>query len=303
MYDMPLISVVISAYNYPELLKVTLESVLNQTHSNIEVLVIDDGSEIDLYPVIEMLSDQRIVYYKLEHTNANVARNYGIQKSRGEYIAMLDSDDRWLGYHLESCLSLLENAKADGLYGSLIVKDINIGQERAVFARPLNENESMVDYLLSTVYGAQTSTLFMKVETAQSLLWDVTLQRHQDYDYVIRYSKRFEFIVKKEPTAIYVTGLRKQRSIDFESCIKVIQANKADISPAVYHEYHLKMLRFAMSLNAPDTIIAHYKKEAAFFKEYVSYHQYLLLKQPKSVYEKFTCKLAYIFHILRIGVE
>ncbi|MDR1090124.1 MAG: glycosyltransferase family 2 protein, partial [Prevotella sp.] len=159
----------------------------------------DDGSEIVIYPVIENLNDNRISYNKLDHKNANIARNYGIEKSKGQYIAMLDADDLWLNNHISECLRILQHSDyVDGLYGSLILKDMNRDDERIVHVRALHEEESMIDYLLSTGYGAQTSTLFMTAESAQSVLWNPELNRHQDYDFVVRYSKRYNFIPKTE---------------------------------------------------------------------------------------------------------
>jgi glycosyltransferase involved in cell wall biosynthesis len=99
---------------------------------------VDDGSTIDSLPYIEQFDDPRIQYYKLEHKNANVARNYGINQSKGKYIAMLDSDDLWLENHLEDCINTLQKAGADGLYGSLILRNIN-GHEQVSHIRSLNE--------------------------------------------------------------------------------------------------------------------------------------------------------------------
>ncbi|MDR3047820.1 MAG: glycosyltransferase family 2 protein, partial [Bacteroidales bacterium] len=120
-----LISVVIPAYNKPEMLANTLQSVLRQTHKNLEIIVVDDGSEIDLLSIIEQFKDVRISYFKLKHKNANVARNYGIQQSKGQYVAMLDADDEWLENHLKNCLITIQKEKSDGLHGSLIIKEYN----------------------------------------------------------------------------------------------------------------------------------------------------------------------------------
>jgi glycosyltransferase involved in cell wall biosynthesis len=298
----PLISVIIPVYNNPEALKQTLHSVINQTCSNIEIWVMNDGSETEIYPVIEELDDKRIRYDKLKHTNANVARNYGIRKSHGEYIAMLDSDDLWLSHHLESCLSLLLKEQADGLYGSILLRNAVTKHEQTIMARSLNKNETMIDYLLTMGCGAQTSTLFMTKESAKTILWDIHLNRHQDYDFVIRYSKQFKFVAKKESTVIYVTG-NKQRHIDFESCIKVIKDNKEDIKPCIYYKYHLGKLKEALAQNALETVIAHYKREATFYKEYLSYSQFINIKYPKTRFENIKYKLEYLWHILKIRIE
>jgi glycosyltransferase involved in cell wall biosynthesis len=149
----PLISVVIPVYNRRESLVHTIESVISQTYTNIEILIVDDGSEINLKPAIEQFNDIRIIYTKLDHTNANVARNYGIKHSKGEYIAMLDADDIWLKNHLENCLSTIRVTNSDGLYGSLTVKNKIINNEKNVIARHLKKGESMIDYLLVSCHS------------------------------------------------------------------------------------------------------------------------------------------------------
>ena len=268
-YKTPLISIVIPVYNRPETLKATLLSVINQTYSEIEIIVIDDGSETEIYPIIEELKDSRIVYFRLNHANANVARNFGMKNSHGDFIAMLDSDDLWLENHLESCLNLLIKEQADGLYGSLFLRNAITNHKQKVVARPLMKNETMIDYLLSTGCGAQTSTLFMTKESAISILWDGNLNRHQDYDFVIRYSKRYKLIAKTDPTVLFTTGQNKQKTINFESCIKVINDNKADISPMIYYNYSLNMLRDALSHGASDKVVEHYKKETTFYRKFI----------------------------------
>lgn len=255
----PLVSVVIPAYNYPELLKITLESAIKQSFSNIEILVIDDGSEENLLSIINLLNDERIYYYKLDHKNANVARNFGISISKGQYIAMLDADDIWCKNHLEDCIYSIQNA--DGLYGSIIIKHENSEIENTFYVRNLYQDETMLDYLLNTGCGAQTSTLFLTRESAKKTTWNPDLYRHQDYDFLVRYAENFKLIPKINPTVYYIVR-NKKTHIDFYSCINFINANKQYINPRIYLDYHRNMYWLARKLNAPLEIINHYQKES-----------------------------------------
>ena len=82
MENQELISIIIPTYNANDtLLQYTLRSALRQTHQNIEIIVVDDGSGISPEPVIKQFNDDRISLYHLEHINANIARNHGILKS------------------------------------------------------------------------------------------------------------------------------------------------------------------------------------------------------------------------------
>lgn len=297
-----LISVVIPVYNQAGTIQNTLISVLNQTYTNLEVIIVDDGSEIDVESIVSEVVDDRVLYYKLEHRNANVARNYGINKSKGKYIAMLDADDIWMPRHLEDCLTMLEHSSADGLYGSLIVKNIVSGEERTVLASEPNPNESMVNYLLRTGYGAQTSTLFLSADSARNVLWNPELYKHQDYDFVVRYRKKYHFIVKTEPTVVYSLSI-KQHLGDLGSCIKFIKKNEFDIEPLVYNGYHLSMLLRVIKMRGEPGFIKHYRREATYYKEYLPYIQYIHISKPTNNYELFICKLKYLYYIFKLNVE
>lgn len=94
-----LVSVIIPTYNRAQLLPEAIESVQVQTHTNLEIIVVDDCSSDNTEEVVRelMKDDSRIKYYRLSKKgNANVARNYGVEKSRGEYLSFLDSDDVYM---------------------------------------------------------------------------------------------------------------------------------------------------------------------------------------------------------------
>lgn len=107
--DPVLVSVVIPAYNAAEYVAQTLDSVLAQTFSHYEIIVVNDGSP-DTPQLEKALAPyfHRIRYIKQENQGPSGARNRGILESRGKYVAFLDSDDHWLPCHLEAQLQLLE---------------------------------------------------------------------------------------------------------------------------------------------------------------------------------------------------
>lgn len=103
----PRVSVVIPTYNSAATVKEAIESVLAQTYSNFEVVVIDDGST-DETPSVMRQFGARIRSFRQENQGVSAARNTGIQRSRGEYVAFLDSDDLWLPEKLAEQISWLE---------------------------------------------------------------------------------------------------------------------------------------------------------------------------------------------------
>ena len=297
--DTSLVSVVIPSYNSVGLRR-TLESVCKQSHTRWEAICVDDGSDMELLPIIRALGDPRIFYYRLtEHTNANVARNYGILHSQGAYVAMLDSDDEWLESHLEDSLRILSEGQTDCVYGSLILK----GQTDSVFTtRPINKSETMIDFLLSTGYGAQTSTLVMTSSSAKEVLWDEKLRRHQDYDFVVRYSRKYRMLPKVTPTVIYHCS-NTSRTIDFDSCIRFIRSVEDEMTDRIYMNYHKHMLRLAVTCNAQEKVVNHYRKAVTRYEYLLPFYDYLLILKPRNKFKAWVLKMKYIWGILMLRFE
>lgn len=115
--DVPTVSVVIPAYNIAAYVQETLESVLAQTYTDYEVLVINDGSP-DTVEFERVLAPylHRIRYLKHSNIGAGAARNIGIQAARGKYIAFLDGDDVWLPEYLERQIRFIEALNLDMAY-------------------------------------------------------------------------------------------------------------------------------------------------------------------------------------------
>ena len=102
MSEAPVVSVVIATYNYGHFLGHALDSVLAQTFSDYEVIVVDDGSTDDTPSVIKpYLERHPVFYHRVEHIGVSAAKNHGMRLVRGRYAAFLDSDDQWAAEKLE----------------------------------------------------------------------------------------------------------------------------------------------------------------------------------------------------------
>jgi glycosyltransferase involved in cell wall biosynthesis len=108
-----LISIIIPVYNRINSLKRAIESVLCQNEKNYELIIIDDGSNFDIKSSIShYLKNSKINYYKYAiNKGVSYARNIGIKKAKGDYIALLDSDDLWLPFKLKIQVEVLKNNK------------------------------------------------------------------------------------------------------------------------------------------------------------------------------------------------
>ncbi len=107
------ISIIVPMYNSEKHIKKCLESILNQTYEDFELLLINDGSTDITESIIKKYDDDRIKYYKNENQGIGKARNYGIEKSKGEYIVFIDSDDYVEKTMLEKLINKIESDKLD----------------------------------------------------------------------------------------------------------------------------------------------------------------------------------------------
>ena len=105
-----LVSVIVTTYNRKELLKDTIYSILNQTYSNFELIIVDNYSNYDFYSFIKSIADQRIRAFQ-NYNDGCIAinRNYGINKANGKYVAFCDDDDIWRKEKLNRQMQLLKN--------------------------------------------------------------------------------------------------------------------------------------------------------------------------------------------------
>lgn len=98
---MPLVSVVIPTFNRKKMLLEAIDSVVEQTYKNVEIIVIDDGSSDGSGEAVRSLTDSRIRYYWKENAGVSSARNYGVEVSNGKYVSFLDSDDVYERFCIE----------------------------------------------------------------------------------------------------------------------------------------------------------------------------------------------------------
>lgn len=104
-----LVSIIMPSYNTAKFISETIESVLAQTYTNWELIIVDDCSSDDTDAVVEKYCDQRIRYLKNEkNSGAAVSRNNALREAKGRWIAFLDSDDLWMPEKLEKQIAFME---------------------------------------------------------------------------------------------------------------------------------------------------------------------------------------------------
>lgn len=122
MSSTPLISVIIPIYNAKEYIAQTLLSVIKQTHANLEIICINDGSTDNSEEIVKSIIDERIQYIPKTNTGVSDTRNLGLLKAKGEYVIFLDADDLLSDQYLEKSLQLLEQNLSAGFCCSQVIK-------------------------------------------------------------------------------------------------------------------------------------------------------------------------------------
>lgn len=123
---MPVISVVIPVYNKEKFIENTIYSVLNQTLSDFELIIVNDNSTDQSLSIIDSIKDKRIKTYSIKNSGVSKSRNYGVEKSSSNLIAFLDADDLWKNNHLEQLYKLYLGNPNCGMYAMSYVKNINL---------------------------------------------------------------------------------------------------------------------------------------------------------------------------------
>lgn len=125
----PLISIIIPVYNVEKYILQCISSVLAQDYSNIEIIVVDDGSTDDSVQKLKTFNDTRLKIYSRENSGVSASRNFGIKKATGKYIYFLDSDD-WIESSLiGSCVPLMESTNHDLLYFNYFIDTFSVNEE------------------------------------------------------------------------------------------------------------------------------------------------------------------------------
>lgn len=191
MDENDLVSVIMPTYNRGYIISKAIESILVQTYSNFEFIIVDDCSSDDTETIVSdyQKRDKRIKYIKLEkNSGANVARNIGLDQAKGNYITFQDSDDISMDNRIEIELKALKKQNADWVFSSF--KRINNKKEEIMPAKQIRTEELHNILLYKNL--VTTQVLFAKSEIFEQIKFDNELPRFQDWDLVIRMSEKYK---------------------------------------------------------------------------------------------------------------
>lgn len=197
------ITVIIPTYNRSKLLERALKSAINQSYTDIEIIIVDDSDDneerIKNKKRVEELNDKRVVYLVTNgKEGGGKARNMGIKVANGGFIAFLDDDDVWFKEKLRIELQKIKNEEKVGI---VYCDYILYNNEEKVVAIVKNRKKGCIyqDLLLSFCVGETSSTLIKKDVFDNIGYFDESLPANQEYDLYIRIAEKYKFDYVPEP--------------------------------------------------------------------------------------------------------
>lgn len=252
-----LVSVVITTYKRDiSYVKEALESVINQTYSNIEVYLIDDNGENSKYSkeLSALCQEYNNVFYRPNKKNsgAQISRNNGIAYSKGQYVAFLDDDDIWRKDKIEKQMSLFTEDNigmvfCDGYsFPDGDQSNLSVFREASIYDRPITFSmELFNDFIGSTSQAIIRRSVFDVVG-----YFDVDMPARQDYEMWLRISKKYKIVGSPERLLYYRVHPGDRISTNWNKCINsyllLLNKYKIDYDLNRYAKAKL-MLRLAMA--------------------------------------------------------
>lgn len=203
-----MISVIIPLYNKEKSITDTINSVLNQTFKDFELIIVNDGSKDNSLSVVNQFTDKRVKIIDKPNGGVSSARNVGILNAKYEYIAFLDGDDLWAPNHLTEIVKLIEFDESIFIYATQFKK---IKNKEELKNNIFDTEILIVDYL---DYESTTKTLFSsssfafnkRVLKGLDYYYNEDLKFGEDVDFWYRLSKRKKVLLSNNVTAFYFTG-------------------------------------------------------------------------------------------------
>ncbi|MGF1933014.1 MAG: glycosyltransferase [Nostoc sp. ChiQUE02] len=223
---LPKISVIIPAYNSEKTIKQTIQSVLNQTFGELELIVINDGSQDSTLEVVRQIRDSRIKVFSYSNAGGNVSRNRGLHRAVGDFVSFLDADDLWTPDKLQSQLKALqENVTAKVAYSWTDYIDIN-GQYLLSGQRIKLNGNTYENLLLNNFLENGSNPLICRKSLITLGGFDESLNAAQDWDMWLRLASKFDFICVPSVQILYRISANSVSSNlvrQEKSCLQVLE--------------------------------------------------------------------------------
>lgn len=198
----PFFSVIMPTYNRANMIGKAIKSVLAQTYTNWELLIVDDGSTDNTKQVVEAYHDPRIRYIYQQNAERSAARNKGIDNARGQYICFIDSDDYYLPNHLEGFANNLENNVGVGMLFGLNVIDRNGVLTNEGDRKTVADYNTIEEYFI--VNPVRVAAVCVKRQALLQNKFDTKIRIGEDTELWVRIAKDYSVKFINSYTQVYV---------------------------------------------------------------------------------------------------
>ncbi|OEJ98980.1 hypothetical protein A8C32_07300 [Flavivirga aquatica] len=289
---MPFFSVIIPLYNKESHIKDTLNSIIKQNFKDFEIIIINDGSTDGSLEAAKLVSDNRIKIYSQNNSGASSARNLGIKKAIGNYIALMDGDDIWYPNHLQEFHNSISKFPDAGLFCNAY--DIKLSKSQIVkasYSIRKREIPHIIDdyFLASTIrsLGWTSAIAFSKNDFYNIGEFKPKITSGQDLDFLIRFALKKTVIFNPKTTCYYDKTVANSLSKENHQESKRIlfnsfqQEEKLNKSLNIYLNLNRYSLAIQCKLAKNKTTFA--KLYPEIDKKLLNFKQKILLEMPSNI--------------------
>lgn len=216
------VSVVIPTFNSSHYLQMAIQSVLNQTYQDFEIIVVDDGSTDDTQKVASSFG-RKVSYFYQTNQGSPIARNVGLKLAKGKYLALLDSDDLFLPDRLERGVKVLDQMPhIDLVHGEVKVIDSQgtvISEDTAYFQKFYAKERKQGSSYLHVLNGNAmfpSSILFRRECLDQIGFFNPSFPPREDYDWYLRFALHHQIYLLEEPAVVLYRRHRTNQCLKFD---------------------------------------------------------------------------------------
>lgn len=275
------ISVIIPTYGTPKFLENTIRSVQNQTYQDWELIIVDDNNpEAEARKETESLvmrfiaEDERIQYIKHPcNRNGAAARNTGIARAQGEYVAFLDSDDEYTPRRLEICSQYLRECD-DSIAGVYTGCEFRRQGKTYNIVNDVKSGNFLTETLACTFMFCTGSNIFVRKAVIDELNgFDDSFLRHQDYEFLVRLFERYDLqaipevlVIKNNenfnvPRTEQIIEIKNQYLKKFQSLISTLSEGQ---QKQIYQSQYLAIAESGMREKEYEIASAYYKQAKSY---------------------------------------
>lgn len=201
---MPKVSVIITAYNLIEYLPETIDNLFQQTFTDFEVIIVNDGSTDNTAEWVKQLTDPRVRLISQENMGLSGASNTGVINAQGEYITFLDADDLWEATKLEQQVAILDNHPEVGVVYTWVTYMNESGQSTGRVVKPEAEGQIWTKLIEVNQIECGSVTMIRRACFEKIGLFDTNLRSYvPDWDMWLRLALHYEFKLIRQPLVYY----------------------------------------------------------------------------------------------------